>query len=309
MCTFYGPAVSALFPRLASIVAFVLSALILGTFGVLIRFLSPAFSDAGQVLFRSVGALLIIGFIIIVIRLNLRALLVASRRALLFFSICFPLSLLFFTSAVNLTSASVSLCLLYAGGILTTTVIGRYVFNEQVSTEKIGAILLVLSGMMMILHGVDLTTSWVGLGYGLLAGVTEGAANAARKGLAKTRVEVVVFYQCLSGLLIAGIIAFSSSEPIIRDLGARELGITAVFSILLVVIGYLLSFGFKHAPVSLGTILLSTELGFAIVINALALQEYPSNYQLFGASLIFLSAILVAGGHPVPRRDSGDLVG
>lgn len=259
-------------------------------------------------MFRSLGALGIIILILLVLRLNFRTLFVPQRIELLIFSVCFPLSLLFFTSAVNLISASLSLCLLYAAGILTTTVIGRYVFDERISTGKITAILLVFSGMMMLLHGVDLNSSWIGLGYGVLAGITEGAANAARKGLANTRIEVVVFYQCLSGCLIAAVIALASPEPVIRELGAMELGITAVFSILLVIIGYLLSFGFKHAPVSLGTILLATELGFAIVINALALHEYPSNYQLFGASLIFLSAVLVAVLGPTPKRVSIDTI-
>ena len=61
-----------------------------------------------------------------------------------------------------------------------------------------------------------------------------------------------------------------------------------------VLIGYLLVYGFGNFDVNLGTIILATELFFALVINALILKEIPTAYEIVGGLLIFSGTVVTS---------------
>ena len=104
--------------------------------------------------------------------------------------------------------------------------------------------------------------------------------------------EVIVFYQSLSGVILAcGLLVFSN-DVLIKEFHLSSIFVALLFGLLLVLIGYLLIYGFGNFDVNWGTIILATELFFVIVINALILKEYPNAYELFGGLLIFSGTVI-----------------
>jgi drug/metabolite transporter (DMT)-like permease len=69
---------------------------------------------------------------------------------------------------------------------------------------------------------------------------------------------------------------------------------TVVFAILQVFLGNFLLFGFQHFDVNIGTVILATELFFAVVIGFVFFQEVPAPNELFGGVLIFIASIIAS---------------
>lgn len=280
--------------RFKGFLAIVLASMILGSFGVLIRQLAVTFSDAGQVFVRSVFATLIILVLIFSKKIHLFRIRGNNFWYILFFSIVFPASLLCFTVSANMIKVSNSLFMLYVGSLTSTVLLGRLLFGEKIDLRRILALTLVFIGLMFFVYPVDLLSLSSGLVLGLLAGIFEGVSHSLRRLMKDLQREVIVFYQSVSGAIVAfGLLVFSQ-EAFIRDFQISSILIAIIFGGLLVAIGYLLAFGFANFDVNLGSIVLVTELFFAVVINSLILKEFPTYGEITGGVFIVLGTILAA---------------
>lgn len=267
--------------------ALISTAAILGTFGVLIRELAKTFSDPGQVFARSFFALLIIVGIVLFKKINPLKIGKKNLKYIVAFSIVFPLSILCFTISVNAIKVTNSLFMLYVGSLISTAFLGRIFFKETFSAQHIIALVLVLIGLGFFVYPFSIESLTVGLVLGLLAGILEGSSHTLRKLMKDVKREVVVFYQSLSGVILAAVLLFFSGEVFIKEFHVSAIFVALLFGALLVAIGYFLVYGFSNFNVNWGTIILATELFFAIVVNALILKEYPTFYELIGGLLIF----------------------
>jgi len=275
-------------------IALVSTAGILGTFGVLIRILSESFSDVGQVFVRSVFATLIIAFIVAYKKIHPLKLFGSDRKYIFLFSTAFPLSLLLFTYSANSIKVSNSLFMLYVGSLISTALFGRFVFQEKFTSKHIASLILALAGLTFFVHPFSPESFSLGIIAGILSGIFEGASHTLRKLMKGVKREVVVFYQSLSGVVFAFGLLLFSNEVLFKEFHIVPLLVAMLFGLLLVVIGYLLVYGFSNFDVNLGTIILATELLFALVINALILKEYPTSYEIIGGLLVFSATVLVS---------------
>lgn len=275
-------------------IALVSTAAILGTFGVLIRALAETFSNPGQVFIRSFFATLVIVAIVLYKRINFLNVGKKNRKLLLLFSIVFPLSIICFTVSVNLIKVSNSLFMLYVGSLASTAFLGRILFKEKFGTKHILSLILVFIGLMFFVHPLSIESISLGLVLGLLSGIFEGASHTLRKLMKSVKREVVVFYQSLSGVVLAVVLLLVSNDVFIKEFHISSLFVAIVFGFLLVAIGYLLVYGFGNFDVNLGTIILATELFFALIINSLFLREYPTMFELIGGILIFSGTVITS---------------
>ena len=270
------------------------TALILGTFGVWIRLLSQAFTDSGQVLARSIFATIIISAVIVIKKYDPFKIDEKNLKYLSIFCIVFPVSILLFTYSANQIKVSNSLFMLYVGSLISTAFFGKVLFNEKFTFRHILALILVLIGLTFFIYPFSIQSISLGLIFGIMAGLLEGTAHTLRKLMASLKREVIVFYQSASGVVIAYLFVVSSGGQIVKDLTFNSVLIAALFGFLLVAIGYLLVYGFDHFDVNLGTIILATELFFALVINAIFLNEIPTMYEVIGGILIFSGTVVTS---------------
>lgn len=270
------------------------TAFILGTFGVLIRLLSEYFSDPGQVFARSIAASGIIIIIIMAIRVNPFQINKKNLKYILIFSIVFPLSLLCLTFSVNLTKVTNSIFMLYVGSLASTAILGRILFKEKFTPKHILSLGLVITGLLFFVYPFGKDSLTLGILFGLIAGILEGSSHVLRKLMKDVKREIIVFYQNCSTVIVATIFLLVSTEPFIRQFSIEGIIIAVIFGALLVVIGYLLVYGFQNFDVNWGTIILATEVFFATVINAVFLKEIPTTLEVIGGLLIFSGTIVTS---------------
>lgn len=270
------------------------TALILGTFGVLIRILAETFSDAGQVFIRSVFATITITLVLLYKRTNPFLVEHNHKKYIVAFSLFFPLSILCFTISANQIKVSNSLFMLYVGSLISTALFGKFLFKEKFSFRHILSLILVLVGLLFFIYPFSIESVSFGLLLGILSGLLEGSTHAMRKLMSGIKRETIVFWQSFSGIMIAGLFFFMSNESILKDFHYSGIFTAVIFGILLVVIGYLLAYGFSNFDVNLGTIVLATELFFALIINSIVLKEIPTAYEIIGGLFIFTGAIVTS---------------
>lgn len=273
--------------------ALLITAFILGTFGIWIRELEKSFGNTAQVIVRSGFASLTIILIILFRKVKFQ-IPKRSYKYLLGFSIVFPLSIIAFTVSATSIKVSNSLFMLYVGSILATYLWGRFAFGEKLTLKKVISIVLLVLGLYIFVYPFSAETLSLGVLMGLASGLFEGSAHAFRKFLKDIPREVIVFFQSASGVIVGFILFAFSKEPFINELSISAIVVGVLFGVLLVAIGYLLAYGFANYDVNIGTIILASELLFALIINYIVLQEVPTTNELVGGTLIFAGAIFTS---------------
>ena len=271
------------------------AAFILGTFGIWIRELDNAFSNTGQVIARSLMALLIISTIVIFKRKTISFKIERKNyKYLLGFCIVFPFSLICFTASATQIKVTNSLFMLYVGSLIASYLWGKLAFKESLNANKVVSITLLLLGLYAFVYPFDVGKLSGGIFLGLAAGALEGSAHAFRKFLKGVQREIIVFFQSLSSVVIAIILALYGGESLVKGITPSTLLVVVLFGALLVAIGYMLAYGFSHYDINVGSIILATELFFALVVSAIFLQELPTTYEIIGGLLIFTGAIVTS---------------
>lgn len=266
------------------------SAALLGTFGVLIRQLGLYLDIGSQVAVRTFAAAGVALILVVAWKSSLR-IPRAKIPALVLFSTVFPLSLLAFTASISETKASNALFMLYVGSLAAGFMIGSFWFKEKVTKVKLFSMVLVIFGLVVFLSPLSISSLTVGVLMGIIAGVLEGTTHAIRKSLQGLKRETLLFYQYLASGFFGLALAAVRTEQLKLDIDLRLIIVTLVFGIALVGMGYLLLYGFKHFDVNVGSVVLASELLFALIINAAFLAEIPTAQEFIGGMIIFLAAI------------------
>lgn len=272
--------------------ALLFTSMIFGTFGVWIRLLSTTFSEPGQVFARSFFATIFIVLILFFKKVSPFNVVKRNRKYIVLFSIVFPLSLLCFTFSANLIKVSNSLFMLYVGSLISSALLGRFIFKERFGLTHILSLVLVFFGLSFFVYPFTIESLSLGIVLGLAAGFLEGASHTLRKLMGELKREVVVFWQSFSGILVAAIFFLFSEAPLIREYNLTGILIAMMFGLLMVLIGYLLVYGFSNFDVNLGTLLLAAEMFFSLLVNSIVLKEVPTVYEFVGGVLIFSGTVL-----------------
>lgn len=260
-------------------------------FGLLIREMAVMFGDNAQTAFRFVAAFAILGFIALCIKrpvkLSRRTLLQIAGLGVAFFGV-----VLLFTISVNLTKIGNTVFLLYAGSIITSLLVGTLIFKERLTGMKLFAIALSLVGLAM--YSSAILALSVGVVTAIASGVLDGVSNGVRKALKGIDRNTVLLYQYGFGAICALIALAIAPHDAIRSVSIFPIIVGIVFGALLVGIGKLLLYGFQHFDVNVGTVILATELVFALLIGWLFYQEVPTANELIGGIVIFVASIVSA---------------
>ena len=271
------------------------SAALYGTFGVLIRILSSDLSSFQQIIFRNLIGFILVSLVLTIYKIpfNFKG---VSRIKLFVYTVSFPLGVVLFTFSVLSGKITVSVFSLYVGSILTSLLIGRLFFGERLSWAKVASLILVFLGLGLFSWPISLNNLSVSFLFGLVSGAFDATANACRKSLSgKTDRFVLTSLQMLGGVVVASLILLSrgNSSLLPAQISAVSWGVGLAFGLILILVNYLLLFGFEHFDLNLGTVVLSSELFVATFFGFIFFAEKPTLLEFSGEVFILL-AVAVA---------------
>lgn len=199
----------------------------------------------------------------------------------------------FFTISVTETKLATSVFLLYVASLITSLVLGTLLYKENLTAQKILALLLAIGGLW-IFSGMAFALTFGGA-MALLSGLFEGIGNIARKSLKGVNKTNVLLYQFSSTAIFASIVMLLlPAEPIIKTVSFWAIVAVIVFGILQLALNNLLLYGFHHFDVNIGTVILTLELVFASIIGLVFFGETLALNEILGGALIFVASITSA---------------
>jgi DME family drug/metabolite transporter len=251
-----------------------------------------------------VCVVLIIGFIFIK-----KSLLQIDRRNIPFF-IIYGFTLATFnglwTISVSLNGAAVSTVLAYSSAGFTV-ILGWWLFKEQLSWTKILAVLLSLSGCVLVAGAYDLS-SWSANPLGLITGLLSGLLFAAYSLAGKISFHRAInpwsalFYSFLFAsffLLLFNFIPDMPGTPLPQRTIIPNLpviGWLALFTLAAVptIAGYgLYTVSLTYLPASIANLIATLEPAMTAIQAYVLLKEYLTLPQIIGAICIITGVIIV----------------
>lgn len=266
-------------------------AFVVSTFGLWARLVSPMFGVIAQNIVRFLLAATIMATIVFVSKKGKfkgYSRLQYTYMTLLGFA-TFALGLLFVLSVTS-TKVANTFSLIYAGSILTSFATGTLLLREKVTPIKVIAILVALSGLIMYTPG--LLALHIGLAAGIAAGIADGISNLLRKQLRGIDRNVAVTYQyAVAGVLAIPMLWVWPAEAI-HTVSIGPIGAIVIFAVVSLLFGKLLLYGFSHFDVNVGSVVLATQIFFAMLLGLIFFHEVPAPNELFGGLLVFVAVAL-----------------
>lgn len=216
-------------------------------------------------------------------------------KKLTWFGLVFPVSVCLYTFSLFHTKVSLAIFSFYIANVLASLLIGRIFNNEKFSRNKI--IGLCFAGAAIVIftnpfQGFSLDTGMI-LGY--LSGITQSIASLYQKRLSRTIDErALTLAQVIGGLVVGlGAILFVRDASIL-SISGHGLLLGLIFGFLFFIINYFMIYGFKHAEIGVGTILLSSELLFGPIAAYFIFGEILTPLEIIGGLLIACSVVFVS---------------
>lgn len=273
-----------------------ISAVAFGSFGIWIRLLNKEMSIYQQIVLRNGFAFVIAILVVLLIKQHKNIEWKNVKKLnLVFYTLLVPLSVIAYNVSMINTKIVLATFAFYVGTILTGWFAGLLFYKEKLNLEKWSSLILVLIGLGLFAY--PFTNSSINLGFiaGVISGVLDGSANGFRKDLAgKISKLVLVLLTTIGGVLVSGLMIayFHQSAHYLATMSTTSWVIGAFFGFLLVILNYLLLVGFQNFDLSLGSIVLSLELLFALLFGILVFKEYPSGRELLGGLFILIANIV-----------------
>jgi len=280
--------------KIKGLLALLACAIIYGSMGIYIRFLSQEMTVYQQVGLRNTVAFVVAIGIALILKqsFNLNG---VNKRDLVVYSFSFPLSVICFTFSILNTKVGTTVFGFYVSSIISSLVIGNFFFKEKITLTKMIGISVSLIGLLTYLYPFQATAIFnVGLLFSFVSGILDSTANGFRKFLSgKIDRFVLVAMQTLAGVSIATTAMIWSGHSLMPSISGTTFFIGVWFGLMVLSISYLTLVGFQNFDLSLGTVVISAELFFALVFAQLFLGERPSITELAGTSLIMLAIIIL----------------
>lgn len=199
----------------------------------------------------------------------------------------------FFTLSLNFIPIGTTLFSFYAGSTVVGYLIGAFFFHEKLTSKKVFSLILAIVGLLMI-YSLDIKAEkalYVAMAF------ASGSFTAIWNIFSKKVVETYHSFQLnLIDNAIAGVLA------LVVSLVLREQWITpslsfvwamnVLFGLGIVATDMLIVYGFSRLEAQIGSLIMLTEVLFAIAFGFLFFRESVTLITLFGGSII-LAAIII----------------
>lgn len=272
------------------------SAVGFGSFGIWIRTLNQEMSIYQQIVLRN-GFAFIVAIIIVLLSKQLINIKwdKVKKFNLLFYTLLIPLSVIAYNVSIINTKIALATFAFYMGSILTGWIAGLLFYKEKLNLERWLSLIMALIGLFLFAYPFSKSSISLGFVAGVIGGVLDGSANYFRKELAgKINKLVLVLLTTLGGVIVSGLMIgyFHQSANYLATMSPTAWIVGGFFGSLLVILNYLLLVGFQNFDLSLGSIVLSLELLFALIFGIVFFKEYPSGREMLGGLFILMANII-----------------
>ena len=262
-----------------------------GLSGMLAKYVTGFFSplQAGEI--RFVVAFLLAALVSLLLRkkIHLKCL---PKKLLLLYALAFPLCVLLFTLAIFHSTVALATAAAYGSALLASFILGRIFFGEKVDFLRGAAFFLTLLALLIFTEPWREFSVSLGLLFGVLSGLLQGASNAAQKSLNRSGADhsSLLLLQCAAGALLATLVVFLSGEPIVfAPEGSPWL--LLLYGAASVATVYLFLVGFKYIDINRGSILVSSQIIFGPALAWLFLQEAISLHVALGGAIVLAAGV------------------
>lgn len=291
--------------KLVGFSSLLIAGITFGSFGIWIRFLSNELTMYQQIVFRNVIALVFAVVIIVVGKRFLADFSKVKKSNLLGYAFSVPLAVILYNVAILNTKIAVTTFAFYIGSILFSWIFSVVFFKEKITKIKIFSLISVLIGLFCFIWPLSLSSLNLGFIAAIISGLFDAAANGFRKDLAgKIDKFILVFITTLGGVFVSGLMMFYFNQNFgfISNLTANTWLVGLLFGFILVAVNYLLLVGFQNFDLSLGVVILSSELIFAILFGLLVFGEKPLPKEIIGG-LFVMMAVILPNVNLLPSKD------
>ncbi|HEX7017549.1 MAG TPA: DMT family transporter [Patescibacteria group bacterium] len=269
-----------------------LTAFIFATFGIYIRVLNQDLTTYQQIFFRG-----FLGFILaLVFAAFLKkkpSLTQVSKSVLAGYIFFFPLSAIFFTFSILNTKIATTLFGFYVSSLVATLLLGKLYFKEQIGVVQKIALALAFAGLAIYTYPLSWESLNIGLVFSLVAGTFDSFAQALRKYITgKVDRLILVVIQMFGVALVSLPFVFLTLNQGVPEISLLTWGVGIWYGLMLIAVNYLLLYAFSNFDLNLGTIVLSSELFFAVMLAFLIFGETTTAQELMGAIVIFMATTL-----------------
>lgn len=272
----------------SGVISLILSAAIYGSFGLLIQWMGAEMSVVNQIVFRYSLALVVILALFAVIKPKI----VVPRSSwpmLIVLAGLMQGSIWSFTQGAVLTSISSLLGSFYIGSIATSSFLGNLVFKDRVEIKSWIGTLFAVAGLYALVHE---NTNVTGVIFGLIAGMAESMTQAIRKYLSDVSPGGILLTSVLGVLLYSLLVSIYSDNQLQAPILMGTWVAGSFFAVLLVIVNLAVTYGFRRVSMNVGSIIMSSELLFGMVMSALLLSVRPSINEMVAAISIMVSIII-----------------
>ena len=210
-----------------------------------------------------------------------------NTGAFLAFSLTRAISVVFFALSANHIKASNSVFYLYLTSFTTTLVVGTLFFKEHVTIPRIVALCLAVGALAAFTFPIEQAFSW-GVAFGMIAGLSDGTYFSSQRYLEGIKLNPLFFYSLLISVAALVLVGAAGGQTMPQHIDIAFLGGIAVAGVLYLIVLQTAFYGFNHFNLNLATIILSSEIFFAIVWNMIVLKEFPTPLELTGSLLLFV---------------------
>ncbi len=259
-----------------------------GSFGLFIRSLQEHFSTLQQVFVRCFGAF-VVALILITFLVPKSERQAIFQTKVLLFGLIFPFSIFLWTNAVTMGTVNLAVFGLYVGALITSPLLSKFLFKEEISKEVLYGLLLALVGVALFCVNPDEKFNSTALCLSIGAGIFQSISLCYRRWLGQVNRLAVVFVQSLGGLIVISNILLFYGLSMFPSVGAVPYYIGFSYGALVVLISYLLLVGSQNLEIAKGNIILSTELVWATILAILFLKEKPTLFQIIGSGFLLLA--------------------
>lgn len=266
-----------------------LAAFVFASFGIYIRILNQDLNTYQQIFFRG-----FIGFVIAsLLALSMKKKISFAgvpKKILIAYSVFFPIVVMLFTFSILSTKLATTLFGFYVGTLTTSLIIGIKFFNEPINIIKKISLSLSFLGLLIYTFPLSLSSFNTGLILALVAGSLDAIANALRKYLSNKidRLLLIVLQMFGMALISIPFVLFTLGNGL-PTISMATWIVGVWFGLMLIVVNYLLLYGFSNFDLNLGSIVLSSELFFAGAIGILLYNEMAKPQEFVGSLIIILA--------------------
>lgn len=274
-----------------SFLALLSAAIIIGTFGLFVRWLSHDFLPYQQIAFRNVLGLVISIGLLLISGQSIKTIKNVHPIIGIAYTFTFPVAIVLFTLSILETKIVTSVFALYIGSILSSLALGIVVAKEKMTYTKAFCIALSIIGLFIFSYPVTITNLGRSFWFACGAGIFESITFTFRKFLSnKVDRFALVVLQLFGSVLIAFALIFSFGQTTIPRISDCSWIIGIVWALALISISYLTIIGFEHFDLNLGTIVMSSELFFAALFAWLVFGEAVTILELIGSLFIVIAS-------------------